>query len=226
TIRVTIISATGTVRPGRTFELKKTIAGFDLGSTSRASPRRTTKRNRPVTNMADASVASIAGISTKAISQPLAKPTSAIAMMVRMMAGGPDSPALISVLNVVAPATMAATKDKSRPREMMTTAIPQLRITREVELERMTRRLPGEAKPLIVRENKTIIASVTARTIGSSRLRRGWLPNLTFASAVASDMKAHLVGAFGLQDLAGLVRARDLQRQLFEDPANLEHLRR
>src|SRR5271165_3238232 len=155
TMRVTIMSATGGVRPGKTFELKKTTAGFDLGRISKYSPRRTPKRNRPVTSMAEASVASIAGISTKAMSQPLTKPTSAIVRMARTMAGGPDRPALTSVLNVVAPATIAATCDRSRPREMMTTAMPQLRMTRDVELDRMTERFPSVAKPGIVKEKVT-----------------------------------------------------------------------
>ena len=175
--------------------------------------------------MADASVASIAGISTKAMSQPLARPISIIARMARTMAGGPVRPALISVQNVVAPATIAATCDRSRPREMMTTAMPQLRMTRDVELDRMTERFPSVAKPRIVTEKRTISARLTAMTIGSSRLRRGLLPELTVALAIASVMKAHLCGSLGLKNLPRFGGAGDVERQLLEDPADLQHLR-
>src|SRR5689334_14758717 len=219
------MSATGAVTPGSTSDLKTITAGFDFGRISKYSPRRTAKRKRPVTNIAEASVARIAGISTKAMSQPFTKPISAIARMARMMAGGPVKPALISVLKVVAPATIAATCDRSRPRETMTTAIPQLRMTSDVELERMTERFPSVANPLIVREKRTISARVTAMTIGSSRLRRGLLPALMAPLAVASTMEVHFVRAFGLKNFAGLGGARNVQRQVLEDPPDLQHLR-
>ena len=218
------MSATGAVSPGRMSDLKKRIAGFDFGRIKRNSPRRTAKRKKPVISMAEAKVASRAGISTKAMSQPFTNPTAAIERTARMIASGPGRPALISVQYVVAPATIAATCDRSRPREMTTTAMPQLRRTRDVELERMTERFPSVAKPGMVNAKRTINPSVTARTIGSSRLLRGLRASWTGAVAVASDIEPHLVGALGVKDLPGLGGACDVERKLLQDPADLEHL--
>ena len=69
------MSATGAVTPGANVARENTTAGLIFGSSSRNSPRSTPKRNKPVMNIAEASVASIAGISAKAISQPLMRPT-------------------------------------------------------------------------------------------------------------------------------------------------------
>ena len=76
----------------------------------------------------------------------------------------------------------------------------------------------------MVNAKRTINASVTARTIGSSRLLRGLRVSWTGAAAVASDMEPILVGPLGLKNIAGFGGACDVERKLLQDPANLEHL--
>ena len=65
----------------------------------------------------------------------------------------PDSPALMNTLNVVAPATITAISDRSRPREMTTTAIPQARITKRGRIGENDAQVAERRKP-VDRERK------------------------------------------------------------------------
>ncbi len=63
---------------------------------------------------------------------------------------------------------MAAIRDKSSPREIMTIPIPQLRMTRAAEFVATTPKLPSVANPWIEIENAKMSAKVTAITTYSS----------------------------------------------------------
>ena len=91
-----------------------------------------------------------------------------IAASATSSASGADTPALMRMPKMVAPATIWAISDRSSPREMMTIAMPQLSTASEAELDRMTRKLPIVANPSTVTLKMRIRASVATATTSSS----------------------------------------------------------
>ena len=83
-------------------------------------------------------------------------------------ATGAATPLLIRMPKIVAPVTIWAISERSSPREIMTTAIPQLRIASDAEFERMTPRFPSVANPSMDKENTTMSTSAVTATTRSS----------------------------------------------------------
>ena len=109
---------------------------------------------------------------------------------------------------MVAPATIAATSERSRPREMMTIPIPQLRITSAAEFDAMTFRFPSVANPWMKTENSGTTVKMTPITTYSSRLSFRRPPG---SFRVTSDTEPHLGRARSPRGLARLGQRRDIQ---------------